>query len=447
MSSISTREHALRILERVETKKSYSTRLLDNLCNQSDFEPSQRAFLRRLVKGTLQWRLTIDECLNPLLKRGLGSTSSWIRNLLRLGTYQILYLDHIPPEVAAYEMVELAKKFGQSGSVKLVNAVLRKVVAQRQAPSDAMVVGDSVSQTAITYSHPLWIVRLWNDQLGMDQTRRLCEANNRPAPLYFRTNTLKTSTNALRKTLQEEGIEGQSAAYAPDCTSIITLPRESRIQSLRAYTNGWFQVQDQSSVLVGHLANPKPGELIVDLCSAPGGKTTHMAALMQNHGRIVAVDPYEFRLQLVRENCMRLGVSIVETLCANGCKLKLGQSADKVLVDAPCSGLGNLGRRADQRWNKSEEDVAGLRNLQLELLDNAATLVRHGGSIIYSTCTLNLSENQQVVEEFLSIHPECSLGTPPDHLPKELVDDCGYYYSWPHRHQMGGAFGALIVKA
>ncbi|MDQ2714519.1 MAG: 16S rRNA (cytosine(967)-C(5))-methyltransferase RsmB [Chloroflexota bacterium] len=447
MPNKSAREMALQILYRIETKKAYSTVLLDQAANDQNWDGNQ-ALLRQLVKGTLEWRGKIDSVLEQVVKGDLDSLTPWIRNILRLATYQILFLDRIPPEVAVNESVELAKRYGHRGTVRLVNAVLRKVVAQRQQKvAPPIVEQDPADYIAINFSHPKWMVQRWIQQLGAEETIELCMANNQAGHLCLRTNTLKGSTSDLRMQLEKEGIDFRPAQYAPDCTIVTKLPRTTRLNQLSSYCNGLFQVQDESSALIAYLVDPQPGECIVDLCSAPGGKTTHCAALMQNQGRILAVDLHRHRLHLIQTNAKRLGITMIEEVCADGRTLHLDHLADRVLVDAPCSGLGVLGRRSDARWNKAESDLQGLRVLQLELLQHASTLVKPGGRLVYSTCTIDIDENEGIVQTFINNSSDYKLLGAPEHIPTPLVDQQGYYRTWPHRHDMGGAFGAVMIRS
>lgn len=445
MHKNNTREKALQILYRIETKQAYAALLLDQVARDKDWDGDQD-FLRQLVKGTLEWRGRIDFVLEQIVKGGLASLTPWIRNILRLATYQILFLERVPPEAAVDESVELAKKYGHRGTVKLVNAVLRRVVAQGKAIVPPVVEQDPAEHIAILYSHPKWIVQRWINQIGVEETIKLCMANNRAGHLCLRTNTLKISTPDLQMQLIAEGVELHPARYASDCTIVTRLPGNARLHELSAYRDGLFQIQDESSALVAHLVDPQPGEFIIDLCSAPGGKTTHMAALMHNQGRILAADVHRNRLRLIHANCERLGITIVEEVCADGRTLQVDRLADCVLVDAPCSGFGVLGQRSDARWNKTESDLQRLQALQLELLQHASTLVKPGGRLIYSTCTIDTEENEGIVQAFMKISPDYKLLKAPERVPTSLLDQQGYYRTWPHRDEMGGAFGAVMLR-
>ena len=440
------RERALQILWRIDAQGAFADRLLYAAATQAGLNDRDQALLQQLVKGTLQQRGALDPLLERRLKSGLDSLTPWIRNILRLGAYQLLFLERTPPEVAVNESVELAKKYGHKGTVGLVNAVLRRVAAELPQHRDEGPANESAEAIAEAYSHPLWLVRRWLTQLGPAETIALCKANNTPWPVCLRTNTLRASTEHLRERLVAEGVELAPAHYAADCTLVRRLPPSTRLHELTSYREGLFQVQDESAALLAQLVAPQSGEFVVDLCSAPGGKTTALAALMGNQGRLLACDLRENRLQLVRANCERLGVTIAEYLAADARELALDEPADCVLLDAPCSGLGVLGRKSDVRWNKHEEDIARLAALQAELMHHAATLVQPGGRLIYSTCTLDPAENERVVADFLDYNPDFRLQSPPAGFPPELVSPQGYYAAWPQRHGMAGAFGAVLER-
>ena len=440
------RAEALSILEKVETRHSYAGRLLDDKQRYRDWPAQQLAFLRQLVKGTLQWRGRIDALLEELVTGGMARLEPQLRNVLRLAAYQILYLDNIPAEVTVDQTVETVKGFGHKGMAGLANAVLRKVAARRETLRAEGKEAKTADEIAAACSHPLWIVQKWFEVLGPDETRALCEANNARWPLCLRTNTLKTDTPQLRRMLSESGLSITPAGFHPDCTLLMKLPAGMKLTELETFNQGMMQTQDESSTFIGALLDPKPGETVLDLCSAPGGKTVHMAALMQNQGRLLALDPFANRLRLVHENCQRLGISCVEIYRGDGRSFIPDAQVDAILVDAPCSGLGAIGRRSDMRWNKSEDDIPGLLELQMSLLEHAASLLAPGGRLVYSTCTTNPDENEGIVLAFLTTHPEFQKKEAPATFPRELLDEQGFFRSWPQRHKMGGAFGALLQR-
>ena len=445
--NLSTRELALRCLCRVESDAAYAGRVLDGARLDSRMDQRETALLSQLVKGTLQRRGTVDAALEKYLKEGLQSLPLKIRNILRLGAYQIIFLDRIPAEVAVNEAVNLAKKQKERNLAGLVNAVLRTLVQNLPELMQSLAAAGSAEEIAVSGSHPLWLIERWISQIGAQETRALCAADNRIWPLQLRANTLRISAGDLLGRLRREGIKAVPGRYCSDCLSVENLAGNKKLHELESFKAGLFQVQDESSALISLLVGPQAGETVVDLCSAPGGKTTHLAQLMCNSGRLIAADVNRRRLKLVKESCRRLGISITEYAAADGRRLSLEFESDRVLVDAPCSGLGALGRKSDARWNKSPQMFADLAKLQLELLSNAARLVKKGGILVYSTCSIDLQEDEQLAEEFLSCNSGFRLRPPPaDFSSFGMTTSQGYYRSWPQRHFIGGAFGAVFLR-
>ena len=431
--SLKVRARALHILERVEHAGAHANVLLQNAYKDAEFDAGSHAFLTQLVKGTLEQQGTIDKVLAPLLHRGLDSLDPMTRSLLRLGAYQVLFLDKVPREVSVNESVELAKRGKSQSKAGLINAVLRKVVHAEKPQEDL--------------SHPEWILNLWSRQLGPDEAAAIARANNEVWPTCLRCNTIKIRPEALRERLATEGLSTDGGKFVPDALRIVKRERKLRLHDLPSLKEGLCMVQDESASVVSHLVAPAEGDLIIDLCAAPGGKTAHMAALLENRGTIVAADPHPRRLALLMRLCRDLGADCVLPVAADGRSLGLSRLADRVLIDAPCSGLGVLGNKKDVRWKQKEEHIPGLVTLQRELLSHAAALLRPGGRIVYSTCTINTSENQEVVDWFLATHPDFARIPAHTVLASIPIDADGNYQSFPHRHGVAGAFAAILQKA
>lgn len=445
MNRISPVEQALICLMRVEQDGAFSSLLLSHHSRDSSLSHREEALLHELVKGVMRQRGKIDKLLGSVLTRKLESLPAAIRTLMRLATYQIVFLDDTPPEVAVSQAVNLTKKYGHAGTVRLVNAVLRKIVSGGIGEKELDLSDATIIEIAANVSHPEWLIERWLAVLGRAETIALCRSNNERWPTSVRANTLRTTPEELGQRLRQEGCEIQAGRVSALCFNIIRLPGKTRLTELSSFREGLFQVQDESSVLVGDLVCPKPGEFVVDLCSAPGGKTSHLAAQMKNEGQILAVDLYPQRLKLVEQTCTRLGITIVETLKADVRSLTLPRPADCILLDAPCSGTGVLGKKPDARWNKHRSDITRLATLQMELLNHAATLVKSGGRVVYSTCSLEHEENEDVVRAFVSAHPSFSVVDLKELLP-ETMTSSGFFTAWPHRHHMSGAFGAVLVR-
>lgn len=420
MTSYSARELALKVLDEVDTAGAYANIALTRVVAKYQPVGPERALLTELSYGTLRRLNTIDWVLARFLRKPLSSQNRWIRNILRLAVYQILYLDRIPPAAACNEAVELAKKYAAPHFAGFVNAVLRRVVREKEKISFPDREENPVDHIALKYSHPTWVVELWLKELGVEETIRICEANNQTPATTIRTNFLRTNREELLRRLKEEaGLPALPTRYAPEGISVRGF---HNLQGLPAFREGLFFVQDESSMLVTRALNPAPGSFVLDVCGAPGGKATHMAELMGDRGRILVLDIYPHRLALVRENCARLGLKSVDAVLGDAQEVdrQFSLAADFILVDAPCSGLGVLRRKPDSRWRKQPEQIPALVALQRRILRSAAAALRPGGVLVYSTCTVHRAENEAQVRQFLADHPEFVLEDLRPLLPCEL---------------------------
>jgi 16S rRNA (cytosine967-C5)-methyltransferase len=401
-------------------------------------------FLLELVYGVLRNRSRLDWVLNCFSAKPVGTTDTWTRNILRLGAYQMLFLDRVPVSAAVNTAVELAKEHG--GKHGYVNGLLRGLDRKRgtiRYPDS----GDPVSRLAMLHSHPVWLVKRWVSRYGVETAEALLQANNRPAPLTIRTNILKTTRSALKVALEAEGAQVAETTSSPVGLDLISSPQWLR--TLQSYRDGWFMVQDQAAQIISLLLLPQPGETVMDACAAPGGKTTHLAELMQNRGMVVALELDASRMAKIRENSSRHGTSIVSPRQGNAVHFHDG-TFDRVLVDAPCSGLGVLRRHPDGRWNKTEQTVADHAVLQRRILENCASLVKPGGTLVYATCTTEPEENEEVITWFLA-GPGSSwkIDDPRPYLPgmaAALVDTRGIFRTVPRAPEMDGFFGVRMIK-
>lgn len=448
MEAIGARELALKVLKAVEVDGAYANIALNK--HLEEYQPSKldRAFATELAYGVIRTLNTIDWVLTRFIQKPLAAQSVWIRNILRMGAYQLLYMDRVPPAAACNEAVELAKKYGTPGMAGFVNGVLRNVVRHRDEITFPPLETDPVSHISLKYSHPTWMVERWLHEFGVEETIALCRANNVTAPNTVRTNTLRTSREQLAAALKEEGVVARKTRYAPEGLEIRGFVS---LRTLKAYQHGLFQVQDESSMLIGHAVNPASGSRVLDVCGAPGGKATHLAQLMQDDGTIIAMDIHPHKLALIEENCRRLGVKSVQAVAFDARELPGTYTgwADYTLVDAPCSGLGVLRRRADARWRKEAAQIPGLVKLQEAILDAAAATVRPGGVLVYSTCTITREENREQVEKFLHRHPDFSPEDLRPFLPALVPEQelaRGYIQVLPHTHGMDGFFVARMRR-
>ena len=431
---------AAELLEEIYVGKAYANIALQKTINRLQLVPVERRFLTELVYGTVKFTNTLDWILGQFVSRPLNKIPSMIVNILRLAVYQIFYMDKVPVSAACNEAVNLTKKYSHAGTVKFVNGVLRNIIRGKEKIVYPDLATQPVQHIALKYSHPEWLVKVWLKQLGLEATIELCMANNVVPHLSIRTNTLKITRPELLKVLEAEGMQVQASAITAD--GIVVLEMKNSFAQSESFKSGLWQVQDESSMLVADILQPRPEKLVIDLCSAPGGKSTHFAQKMLNKGKVLSFDVYEHKLALIKENALRLGIDIIEIKKQDASILQEGlvASADYVLVDAPCSGLGVLRRRADARWRKTEADLKEFPILQLEILKNAGQYLKAGGSMVYSTCTICTQENQGVVESFLRESPDFERVYIKHPLTGEEVPEISLY---PHLH---GVDGFYIVK-
>ncbi|MEW9501354.1 16S rRNA (cytosine(967)-C(5))-methyltransferase RsmB [Jeotgalibacillus marinus] len=405
MSNTSAREAALHILEQIDKNQSYSNLLLNHAVKKFSIKGPDVGLLTELTYGTIQRKLTLDFYLQPFIKK---KVENWVRNLLRMSLYQMVYLDRVPERAAIHEAVEIAKKKGHKGIAGLVNGILRSV--QRQGLPSLDLIKDPIERLSIETSHPYWLVKRWSEQFGDEKTREMCETNLTPPVQTARVNTILTTREEALQMLKDEGVDAEKSKFISEGLYI----KRGNIAHTNAFKEGFLTIQDESSMLVANALNPKPGEKVLDLCAAPGGKTTHIAEKMNNEGQVVAVDLHPHKIKLIQENAARLAITAIEGYALDGRKVKEQfqiESFDRVLVDAPCSGLGVLRRKPDIKYAKKEQDLTSLTSIQSSLLDSAVEMVKVGGTLVYSTCTVDHVENHQTVAQFLENNQQMKLVT------------------------------------
>jgi 16S rRNA (cytosine967-C5)-methyltransferase len=437
-----SRDAALEVLKRVEINSSYADLALEKILKSSTLDARDIRLATELTFGCIRWQKKIDYMLDAFLRTKVDRLDPYTRNILRLGAYQLFFLERIPDYAAISEAVKQSKRFGTRGSSSLVNGVLRSI---RERASEILYPSPEekpVEYLSLFYSHPEWIVRRWLARYGFEETRSLCEADNSVPQLSIRANLTRVSREELVKRLEQDGVTASPGKYSDSSLSITA---KGSITSLDSHREGFFQVQDESATLVSTLLDPRPGETVVDLCAGPGGKATNIAELMMNRGTVVAVDVRPVRLKFVLDNARRLGLNILFGVVGDG-RVFHARNIDRAIVDAPCSGLGVLRRRADLRWRMNEEEIENLSELQLALLLNIAHSIRPGGVLVYSTCTLEPEENEQVVSRFLELRDDFRVENAGAFVDRSLVDKNGFFRSFPHRDGIDGAFATRLVK-
>jgi len=440
------REEALKILVKVFESKSYSNILIKNL--SESFSSLDKAFITDMVYGTIKWKLKIDNAIENLSKIKLNKISPYILNILRLGIYQIDYMSKVPQSAAVNECVKLARKYGNAGAVKYVNGLLRNYCRNKNSVSYPNKREDAAQYLSIFYSFPKWMVEKLICQYGEDFTEDFLRASNEVPPLSIRVNNLKISKEDLKRSLSEKGIEVEDGKYLEDALYLKGVPG---IANLDEYKKGYFTVQDESSMAAVLALSPEPGEFIMDLCSAPGTKSTYMGELMANKGRIISGDLSQGKLKLVEDNGRRLGLDIIETICHDASKVmeEYVGKADRVLVDAPCSGLGIMRKKPEIRWNREISHIEDISKLQKSILNVSGSYVKSGGILVYSTCTLLKEENIEVVEDFLKNNSNFVVddipGTLADKLKKGILNE-GFMELYPNRDGIDGFFIARLKR-
>lgn len=449
MIKVTARGTAAQILARVEGEGAYANLLLQRMSGQLA-DSRDRQFVTLLVNGVLKHRLTLDYALRLHLSKPMSALPHEVRAILRCGAFQLLYVDKVPKAAAVNESVELTREYPKFTG--LVNVVLRKVMDKGWDLPWPDLKRETVRYLSVRYSHPEWMIRRWLKRWGLKETEELCQVNNEPAQTWIRTNTLKISREDLAERLSSEGITVELGSRVPESLRIRNF---GALDRLACFREGLFTVQDESSQLVAYVVDPQPGQCVLDACSAPGGKTTHLAQRMDNKGDIQAFDIYPHKLELVEQSAHRLGIKIIHPQLGDARDLPgvKPYSQQQVLVDAPCSGLGVLRRRSDLRWRKEEQQLMDLPLLQSAILERAAACVEIGGDLVYSTCTIEPEENFELVKKFRSKHPEFEAVNLVELLPFVLEDERdirqaskGMLQLLPQRHGMDGFFLAKFRR-
>jgi 16S rRNA (cytosine967-C5)-methyltransferase len=450
----------LAVLVEVERRGIQADAELERRFRRTTLDQRERALALELVYGVLRHRATLDWRLSSLANRPLTRLPLGVTVALRLGAYQLLYLDRIPHSAAVNESVSLAKSEDRPGSNHwsgFANAVLRALL-RRPAPAPPSLEADPVEALAILHSCPTWLVARWLNRHGLSGATELSRATLTIPPITIRANTTRISRKALAENLTRLGLRVTPTAVSPVG---LQLDKCGPLDELRPFQEGLFYVEDEAAQLVSLLVDPQPDERVLDACAAPGGKATHLAQLMGNRGQIVALDRNRARLHLLEANCRRLGLSsivplTIDLLPEDPQRLKgaarslFANPFDRVLLDAPCSGLGVLRRHPEGKWQKQEQTLARHHRTQIQLLERAAALLRPGGCIVYSTCSTEPEENESVIERFCREHPDFRRESVASWLPdagRNLLNVQGDFSSLFNSHSMDALFAARLRKA
>ena len=436
------RKMAYNVLFDIEKNKNYSNMAINKHFKDCNLDKRDRGFATEIIYGVVENKIYLDYIIDKLSKIKTNKLNLKVKILLRMGIYQILFLDSVSDYAAVNETVNLAKKI-DNRSFGFINAVLRNVIRQKETIGEVNI-KDPVDYLSTKYSYERWIVRNWISNFGKNFTEDLLEANNEKPNLYIRVNTLKISRDELIELLEKQDVKCEKVSFIDEAIKVNNL---KNIENNELYKKGFFTVQDISSMLVGKVLNPKENSQVIDICSAPGGKTTHIATLMNNTGKVVSRDIYDHKINLIKNSVSRLGLKNVTVELFDALNLDK-ESVDKfdyVLADVPCSGLGIIKRKPEIKY-KEKDEFKDLPKLQKAILQNASKYVKVGGTLVYSTCTVQDNENIEVVESFLQSNKRFEF----EKIENINVDleneDKGYIKIYPNVHGMDGFFIAKLKR-
>ena len=451
------RRLAWTILQQIEGSSDFADFTLDRAFSKApELRPLDRAFISEMVLGTFRWQGRLDAIIQRASKSPGKKLDSRLPPLLRMAAYQILFMDRVPDSAAVNESVRLAKAaFKNEKIAGFVNALLRSIARRKDQEDFPPFQDHPVDHIAQALSHPRWLVERWVTEFGPEMAKKLCAANNQKPPFMVRTNTLRISREDLGEQFSALGISSIPTQFSPEG---LILPKSPLLGEEGLFQKGLFFVQDEASQIIPHLLDPQPGERVLDACAAPGGKTTHLAQLMKDRGEIFALDLQASRIRLIRENCLRLGISMVratQTDASRPLPFPPDYLFDRILVDAPCTGLGILHRNPEAKWRRKPEDFFRFQKVQGKLLANVSSRLKIGGILVYSTCTMTREENDWIVSSFLKSHPDFELENLRSLSPTSyhsLIDPRGYLRTYPEMitrnedYRMDGFFAARMRK-
>ena len=434
---------AVKILNRIDRTDAYLDKLLEIEIKNSILVGADKALLFEIVHGVTRWQGRIDWILTGFYKGQFSKAIPNIKNALRVALYQILFLEKVPDYAAVNEAVEFVKKLQGQAAADLTNAVLRNIIRNKENIRYPNPDEDINNYLSAYFSHPNWLVKRWLARFGREETEKLLIANNNKPNLSIRVNNLVTNPTEMKSLLNSVELKFSEGKFLKEFIRMNSL---TNIADWEYFAKGYFSIQDESTGFPIKLLNVSPGMRVLDLCAAPGGKTGFLADEMKNTGEIVALDKFESRLKILEKNLTRLKVTNVVPKIIDAADFEDQAGFDRVLIDAPCSGLGTLTKKPDLKWKRDLGDIRKIVNIQYDLLKKGASLVKENGFIVYSTCTIEPEENFELIKKFLSENPNFALVNAGQELPKAVVDDNGCVATLPHVHGIDGAFAAKLIR-
>ncbi len=443
----SIRHLAVDILDQIQRSNAFAGQLLDECLDANELSSTADGrLLTHLVYGVLRLRGHLDWILAKLCHGNWEKMDESIKNILRVGLFQLKFNNRLPAFAVVDEAVKVAKIIDAAKS-GLVNALLRNYLRHGSSIAFPSPEKHPAEFIAAFHSHPLWLIKSWIKIFGIQDTQAICAANNGMPPLTLRVNTLKISRGELQEKLTAAGYNLLETPFSPD--GLILNNPVSPIQKTGFFQDGYLRLQDEASQLISYLLNPKSAESILDVCAGTGGKTTHLAAILKNNGNILAADYDLKKIEELKKDALRLDINIIETSHAdltNRLPESLNEKFDHVLVDAPCTGLGTLRRNPEIKWHTTAVNLPGFTRTQNTVLQNASLAVKRGGHLVYCTCSLMPQENENVINNFLKLNAHFSACPPPESISPQLIDSNGYFRTFPHLHNMDGFFAVRLTR-
>jgi 16S rRNA (cytosine967-C5)-methyltransferase len=439
------RKIAFKVLQKVAQERASSSILLDSYFHQEHPTKLDRNLCTQLVYGTLRWQKRLDYIISSFSHIPISKIDMPLLIILRMALYQMLFLDRIPDSASVSEAVKLSKEVGHQGHTSFANALLRKACKQSGNIALPTIKQSIKDYCVITQSHPEWLVEKWLKRWGAETTIKIVEANNKEAPKYIRINTFKTNKKALREELKKDGIETEECCYLHNCLKI----KKPSWDGAKSLSEGYLYIMDIASQIVASLVSPLKNDFILDACAAPGGKAISLALDIDQQGKIVGNDRHWGRIKEMNKNLNRLGISCVSIVQSDMEKQPPFKPVfNRVLLDAPCSALGRIRRSPEIKWNRHIEEISHYAQRQLLLLERASEVLKSGGLLIYSVCSLEEEENEQVIQRFLEKKKNFRIASPLKYLSaslRELADEDGFVRTFPCKHDMDGFFAALLT--
>jgi len=440
------RKTAVKILYDVNLNGTYANLSLKKMLKLNEFDMRDTQLITQLVYGTLEKQITIDWILNKFLS--FETCSPWVQNIFRVSCYQILFLNKIPDSAACNEAVKLCREFGFFGLTGLVNAVLRNLIRKKEEYLPENFKADDTNSLSLYYSFPEWLIKHWVRDYGLPYTKQILSLPKKDESVTIRVNSMRTSSVELKQLLEESKISVKRSFY---CENSLKISLHGDIEAQTTYSTGFFTVQNEASILAVDILNPKSGEKVLDACAAPGGKTTYIAEKLFNKGEVTAFDVHQHRVELVEKNARRLGLSniIAVKQDAGIFNEEYFEKFDKVLIDVPCSGFGVVNKKPDIKNRISPSDIESILVEQRKILETCCRYVKSNGYVVYSTCTINKSENEDMVKNFLTSNPNFAFEKITHYIPevfKKFVMNDGMIQFLPSRDRLDGFFVALLKR-